>query len=168
MVRVVLSKWQMYWQCSMNIGHRIKSACWGRYRCGCHVAPLHSVPMIDLAKVRNYYISCGYTDLSLGIDGLAAVVTQQYGSHMDEKVCSCSAADEQTELKLYTGVATDISICTRDYPTEDFNDPGQKQSYEYWITKAFGGLWRDFVSSRKLLSKKENQRICSEKNVWFS
>ena len=26
--------------------------------------------MIDLAKVRNYYIACGYTDLRLGIDGL--------------------------------------------------------------------------------------------------
>ena len=41
--------------------------------------------MIDLAKVRNYYIACGYTDLRLGIDGLAAVVTQQYGSHLDEE-----------------------------------------------------------------------------------
>ena len=41
--------------------------------------------MIDLAKVRNFYISCGYTDLRLGIDGLAAVVTQQYGSHLDEE-----------------------------------------------------------------------------------
>ena len=35
--------------------------------------------MMDLAKVRSYYIACGYTDLRLGIDGLAAVVTQQYG-----------------------------------------------------------------------------------------
>ena len=41
--------------------------------------------MIDLAKVRNYYIACGYTDLRLGIDGLAAVVTQQYGSQLDEE-----------------------------------------------------------------------------------
>ena len=46
---------------------------------------LHSVTMIDLAKVRNYYIACGYTDLRLGIDGLAAVVTQKYGSHLDEE-----------------------------------------------------------------------------------
>ena len=49
--------------------------------------------MIDLAKVRNYYIACGYTDLRLGIDGLAAVVTQQYGSHLDEEslflFCGC-------------------------------------------------------------------------------
>ena len=41
--------------------------------------------MIDLTKVRNYYIACGYTDLRLGIDGLAAAVTQQYGSHLDEE-----------------------------------------------------------------------------------
>lgn len=41
--------------------------------------------MIDLAKVRNDYIACGYTDLRLGIDGLAAAVTQQYGSHLDEE-----------------------------------------------------------------------------------
>lgn len=41
--------------------------------------------MIYLAKVRNDYIACGYTDLRLGIDGLAAVITQQYGSHLDEE-----------------------------------------------------------------------------------
>ena len=41
--------------------------------------------MIDLTKVRNFYIACGYTDLRLGIDGLAAVVKQQYGSHFDEE-----------------------------------------------------------------------------------
>ena len=41
--------------------------------------------MIDLTKVRNYYIACGYTDLRLGIDGLAAVVTQQFGGHLDEE-----------------------------------------------------------------------------------
>ena len=40
--------------------------------------------MIDLTKVRNY-IACGYTDHRLGKDGQAAVVTQQYGSHLDEE-----------------------------------------------------------------------------------
>jgi len=39
--------------------------------------------MIDLTKVHNYYITCGYTDLHFGIDGLAAVVTQQFGGHLD-------------------------------------------------------------------------------------
>lgn len=30
--------------------------------------------MIELSKVPSYYVACGYTDLRLGIDGLAAVV----------------------------------------------------------------------------------------------
>ena len=41
--------------------------------------------MMDLSKVRNYYVACGYTDLRRGIDGLAAVVTQQYRNKMDEE-----------------------------------------------------------------------------------
>lgn len=55
--------------------------------------------MIDLTKVRNYYIACGYTDLRLGIDGLAAVVTQQYGSHLDEE-----------SLFLFCGRRTDRTL----------------------------------------------------------
>lgn len=41
--------------------------------------------MIDPVKVRNYYVACGYTDLRCGIDGLAAIVTQQYGKSLDEE-----------------------------------------------------------------------------------
>ena len=41
-------------------------------------------PMMN-PRVRNYYSACGYTDLGLGIDGLAAVVTQQYGSQLNEE-----------------------------------------------------------------------------------
>ena len=41
--------------------------------------------MIDLSKVRNFYVASCYTDLRLGIDGLAAVVTQQFGGHLDEE-----------------------------------------------------------------------------------
>lgn len=41
--------------------------------------------MADLSKVCNYYIACGYTDLRFGIDGLAGIVTQQYGKHPDEE-----------------------------------------------------------------------------------
>ena len=41
--------------------------------------------MIDLSKVRHYYIACGYTDLRRGIDGLAAIVMEQYGGRLDEE-----------------------------------------------------------------------------------
>ena len=38
--------------------------------------------MIDLRKVRNYYIAVGYTDLRKGIDSLAAIVMLQYGDRI--------------------------------------------------------------------------------------
>lgn len=40
--------------------------------------------MIDLGRVTDYYIACGYTDLRLGIDGLAAIVVTQHGKELRE------------------------------------------------------------------------------------
>ena len=62
--------------------------------------------MMDLSKVRNYYIACGYTDLRLGIDGLPAVVTQQYGSHLGEEILFLFCGKKQTGSRLYTGAVT--------------------------------------------------------------
>lgn len=42
--------------------------------------------MIDLTKARNYYVACGYTDLRPRIDGLAAVVTQQYSCQRTDRI----------------------------------------------------------------------------------
>ena len=55
--------------------------------------------MIDLSKVQNYYVACGYTDLRRGIDGLAAIVSQQYGSRLSEE-----------SLFLFCGRRTDRKI----------------------------------------------------------
>ena len=40
--------------------------------------------MIDLSRVTNYYVACGYTDLRRGIDGLASIVMTQYGMELRE------------------------------------------------------------------------------------
>ena len=42
-------------------------------------SPLAAAAMIDLSRVEKYYVACGCTDLRRGIDGLAAIVSQQYG-----------------------------------------------------------------------------------------
>ena len=84
--------------------------------------------MIDLSKVHNYYVACGYTDLRLGIDGLAAVVTQQYGGHLDEESLFLFCGRRTTGLKRCTGLATVISCYTSVCPTVDFNGPGRKQN----------------------------------------
>ena len=61
--------------------------------------------MMDLSKVRNYYIACGYTDLRLGIDGLAAVVTQQYGGQLDEDILFlfCGRRTDRMKALYWTG-----------------------------------------------------------------
>ena len=61
--------------------------------------------MIDLSKVRNYYIACGYTDLRLGIDGLAAVVTQQFGGYLDEEslFLFCGRRTDRIKALYWTG-----------------------------------------------------------------
>ena len=83
-----------------------------------------------------------------------------------KRVYFCSAADEQTGLKLCTGVEMDISFYTSGYPTEDFSGPGRKQDFACWIRKAFGGSWKDFALSKKQLSGRENQGTYSDQKVY--
>ena len=40
--------------------------------------------MFDLSRATNYSVACGFTDLHLGIDGLAAIVMTQYGLELQE------------------------------------------------------------------------------------
>lgn len=40
--------------------------------------------MVDLSRVTNYYVACGYTDLRRGIEGLANIVMLQYGKELKE------------------------------------------------------------------------------------
>ena len=62
-----------------------ETSCGSGHGCCFRAAALYTRPMIDLSKIHNYYIACGYTDLRLGIDGLAAVVTQQFGGQLTEE-----------------------------------------------------------------------------------
>ena len=61
--------------------------------------------MIDLDKVRNYYIVCGYTGLRLGIDELATVLTPQYGGQLDEEilVLFCGRRTDRIKALYWTG-----------------------------------------------------------------
>ena len=61
--------------------------------------------MIDLSNVRNYYVACGYTDLRFGIQGLAAIVTQQYGKSMDEESLSlfCGRRTDRIKALYWSG-----------------------------------------------------------------
>ena len=61
--------------------------------------------MIDLSQVRNYYVACGYTDLRRGIDGLASIVMQQYGTSLDEEslFLFCGRKTDRIKALYYSG-----------------------------------------------------------------
>ena len=61
--------------------------------------------MIDLSKVQNYYVACGYTDLRCGLDGLASIVIQQFGGHLDEKslFLFCGRRTDRIKALYWTG-----------------------------------------------------------------
>ncbi len=58
--------------------------------------------MIDLSK---YYVACGHTDLRCGIDGLAAIVTQQFGEELreDSLFLFCGRRTDRIKAPYYTG-----------------------------------------------------------------
>ena len=61
--------------------------------------------MIDLSQVCRYYVACGYTDLRRGIDGLAAIVSEQYGEELreDSLFLFCGRRPDRIKALYYTG-----------------------------------------------------------------
>lgn len=61
--------------------------------------------MIDLSRVSNYYVACGYTDLRRGIDGLAEIVMRQYGTALDEEslFLFCGRRTDRIKALYYSG-----------------------------------------------------------------
>ncbi len=68
-------------------------------------ATVGAAAMIDLRQVSKYYVACGYTDLRRGIDGLAAMVTQQYGKELreDSLFLFCGRRTDRIKALYYSG-----------------------------------------------------------------
>lgn len=61
--------------------------------------------MIDFSSVSKYYIACGYTDLRRSIDGLAALVTQQFGKELsaDSLFLFCGRRTDRIKALYFSG-----------------------------------------------------------------
>ena len=61
--------------------------------------------MVDLGRVRRHYAACGYTDLRRGIDGLAAIVSQQFGQELreDSLFLFCGRRTDRIKALYYAG-----------------------------------------------------------------
>ena len=63
--------------------------------------------MLDLSRVQNYYIACGYTDMRKQIDGLAALVQTQFGQEMDETSLYLFCGRRADRIKALFGTERD-------------------------------------------------------------
>lgn len=61
--------------------------------------------MIDLSRVEKYYVACGYTDMRRGIDGLAAIVSQQFGAPLceDSLFLFCGRRADRIKALYFSG-----------------------------------------------------------------
>jgi len=61
--------------------------------------------MIDIVKIKRYYIACGYTDLRFGIDGLACIVREQYNKELDYEslFLFCGRRTDRIKALLWCG-----------------------------------------------------------------
>ena len=59
----------------------------------------------SLSQVKNYYVAAGFTDLRRGIDGLAAIVTQQFGHELSEDslFMFCGRRTDRIKALYYSG-----------------------------------------------------------------
>ena len=57
------------------------------------------------SRVNKYYVACGYTDMRRGIDGLAAIVTQQFGKELreDSLFLFCGRRTDRIKALYYSG-----------------------------------------------------------------
>lgn len=64
--------------------------------------------MLNEMRFPQVYLVCGYTDMQREIDGLAAIVQQNYRLEPCSGSLFCSAEDDKTDLKLYCGRRMDF------------------------------------------------------------
>lgn len=70
--------------------------------------------MIDLSRVEKYYVACGYTDMRRGIDGLAAIVSQQFGAPLceDSLFLFCGRRTDRIKALYFSGDGY-VLLCKR-------------------------------------------------------
>ena len=93
----------------------------------------------DFTGAEKVYVACGYTDIRKGIDGLAAMVQQEFEL---DPFTNTLAADGGTESRACTGRATASFSCTSGWNAASTSGPETNGRQEKSRRSSTAGLWR--------------------------
>ena len=114
--------------------------------------------MLDLSKVRRYYVACGRTDLRCGIEGLASIVTQQYGKTMDEESLFLFCGRRTDRIKaLYWSGDSYILIYKR-LTNGNFQWPRSEEELRLMDAQSFRWLMEGLNVEQKTAIRKGNPK----------
>ena len=117
--------------------------------------------MIDLSKVRNYYVACGYTDLRFGIQGLAAIVTQQYGKTMDEESLFLFCGRRTDRIKALYWSGDGYILLYKRLSNGHFQWPRSEEELRLMDHQSFRWLMEGLKVEQKTAIRKEKQKDLS-------
>ena len=116
--------------------------------------------MLDLSRVRNYYVACGYTDLRRGIEGLAAIVTQQFGQEMSEESLFLFCGRRTDRIKALYFSGDGYILLYKRLNNGRFQWPRSKDEMKLLTPQSFRWLMEGLsVEQKKVIKKVRNKDL---------
>ena len=116
--------------------------------------------MIDLSSIKNYYIACGYTDLRRGIDGLAQIVTLQYGYEINENSLFLFCGRRTDRIKALWFSGDGFVLLYKRLNNGRFQWPRSKDEMKQLTPQSFRWLMEGLeVEQKKVIKKVRNKDL---------
>ena len=114
--------------------------------------------MIDLSSIKKYYIACGYTDLRRGIDGLAQIVTLQYGYEINENSLFLFCGRRTDRIKALWFSGDGFVLLYKRLNNGRFQWPRSKDEMKLLTPQSFRWLMEGLsVEQKKVIKKVRNK-----------
>ena len=119
---------------------------------------LFEAAMIDLSSIKKYYIACGYTDLRRGIDGLAQIVTLQYGYEINENSLFLFCGRRTDRIKALWFSGDGFVLLYKRLNNGHFQWPRSKDEMKLLTPQSFRWLMEGLsVEQKKVIKKVRNK-----------
>lgn len=117
--------------------------------------------MIDLSRVENYYIACGYTDMRKQIDGLVAVVELQFKRELDEQTLFLFCGRKADRMKALYWDGTGYVLLYKRLSEKRYQWPRSEEELKQLTRQEFRWLMEGLsIAQRKAFVRGRPGAIC--------